>query len=128
MMQLAEQIYLRPSKELSYLCHLAKNLYNEANFQFRQFFFNLGEYVNYYDLQIILKGYECYQALPAQTSQQILDLTAKNWKSYFAAVKQYKIHPERFLGCPRPPHYKKKNGESIVIFTNQNTRIKNGYI
>lgn len=29
---------------------------------------------------------------------------------------------------PKLPKYKNKNGESIAIFTNQNSRIKNGYI
>jgi len=127
-MQLTEQIQLKSSKELSHLCHLAKNLYNQANFQYRQFFFNLNEFINYYDLQVILKEKECYKQLPAQTSQQILDLVMKNWKSYWNALKMYKIDPSKFLGRPKMPKYKAKDGESICIFTNQNTRIKDGYI
>jgi putative transposase len=127
-MQLTEQIQLKWTPELSNLCHKVKNLYNEANYQYRQFHFNLDEFINYYDLQVILKNYECYKQLPAQTSQQILDLVMKNWKSYWSALKEYKINPSKFLGCPRPPKYKEKNGESICIFTNQNTRIKDGYI
>jgi putative transposase len=79
-------------------------------------------------LQVILKDKNCYKALPAQTSQQILDLLIKNWKSYWNALKEYKKEPSKFLGRPKPPKYKEKNGESIVIFTNQNTRIKNGTI
>lgn len=127
-MQLTEQIQLKSSPELSRLCHLAKNLYNQANYQYRQFFFNLEEFINYYDLQVILKEKECYKQLPAQTSQQILDLVIKNWKSYWASLKEYKINPSKFLGRPKIPKYKSKNGECIVIFTNQNTRIKNGFI
>lgn len=127
-MQLTEQIQVKYSKELSHLCHCAKNLYNQANFHFRQFFFNLGEFINYYDLNYILKNSECYKSLPAQTSQQILQLVMQNWKSYFASLKEYKINPSKFLGRPKPPKYKQKNGENIVIFTNQNTRIQNGYI
>jgi putative transposase len=127
-MQVTEQIQLKSSATLSKLCHLAKNLYNEALFHYRQFFFNLDEFINYYDLQVILKNYECYKALPVQTSQQILQLVMKNWKSYWAALKTYKIDPSAFLGRPKPPKYKEKNGESICIFTNQNTRIKDGYI
>ena len=127
-MQLAERIQLRASPELSGLCHLAKNLYNEANFEFRQFFFNLGEYINYYDLQVMLKNAACYKALPAQTSQQILRLVIKNWKGFFAASKEYKRDPSKFQGRPRPPRYKEKDGESIAIFTNQNTRVKGRFI
>jgi putative transposase len=127
-MQLTEQIQLKSTPELSILCHETKNLYNEANFQYRQFHFNLDEFINYYDLQVILKEYDCYKSLPAQTAQQTLKLLIQNWKSYWSALKEYKIHPEKFLGCPRPPKYKEKNGESICIFTNQNTHLKDGFI
>lgn len=113
---------------LSSLCHLAKNLYNLANFHYRQFFFNLETMINYYDLQIILKDHEAYKALPAQSSQQIMRLVIKNWKSYWRSSREYQNDPSKFLGKPKIPKYKKKDGESIVIFTNQNTRIKNGMI
>jgi putative transposase len=120
---------LKSSPELSLLCHKAKNLYNEALFQYRQFFFNLEEFINYYDLQVILKNYDCYKQLPAQTSQQILNLVMNNWKSYWMALRKYKINPSKFLGRPKIPDYKKgKTNESLCIFTNQNTRIKDGYI
>jgi putative transposase len=127
-MQLTEQIQLKYSKELSHLCHLSKNLYNEANYQYRQFFFNLGEFINYYDLDLILKHYECYKALPAQTNQQILQLVDQNWKSYWNALKEYRINYSKFLGRPQLPKYKKKDSEHVVIFTNQNTRLKEGFI
>jgi hypothetical protein len=68
-MELVEQIQVRLSPELSALCHCAKNLYNLGNFHVRQFFFLLGECINYYDLHFILKNSACYRALPAQTNQ-----------------------------------------------------------
>jgi len=126
--QLTEQIQHKKTLELSHLCHLAKNLYNLANFHYRQFFFKLEEFLSYYDLQVILKDHEAYKVLPAQTSQQILRLVIQNWKSYWRALKEYQIDPSKFFAKPKIPKYKKKNGESIVIFTNQNTRIKNGMI
>ncbi len=127
-MQATEQIHLKPGKALTLLCHRAKNLYNEANFYFRQFFFRLGELVNYYDLQFALKNSSCYNALPAQTAQQTLKLVIQNWTSYFAARREYLQDPGKFLGCPRPPKYKAKDGECVAIFTNQNTRVKGGYL
>ncbi len=127
-MQAVEQIQLKPTQSLSSLCHRAKNLYNEANFYFRQFFFHLGELVNYYDLQFALKNSECYKDLPAQTAQQTIRLVVQNWTSYFAARREYKRDPTKFLGCPRPPKYKAKSGECAAIFTNQNTRVKGGYL
>lgn len=107
---------------------MAKNLYNLANFHYRQFLFHLDEFINYYDLQIILKDHSVYKALPAQTSQQILRLVMKNWKSYWKALKEYSKDKSKFLGRPKMPNYKRKNGESIAIFTNQNSWIKNGYL
>ncbi len=90
--------------------------------------FHLDEFINYYDLQVILKDHSTYKALPAQTSQQILRLVMKDWKSYWKALKEYTLDKSKFLGRPQMPNYKRKDGESIAIFTNQNSRIKNGYL
>ena len=114
--------------QLSKLCHLAKNLYNLANWYVRQDFFKLNNLLNYYDLDYILKDKQVYRKLPSQTSQQILKLVNRNWRAYFRALKEYRINPKKFKNKPRIPHYKKKNGESIVIFTNQQCRIKEGYL
>ena len=127
-MKLTEIIQVKKSKELSLLCYLAKNLYNVANFHYRQFFFHLDEFINYYDLQVILKDHKTYKILPAQTSQQILRLVIKNWKSYWKKLKDYLKDKSTYLGRPKMPNYKRKNGQSIAIFTNQNSWIKNGYI
>ncbi len=127
-MRLTEQIQVRASVELSKLCHLAKNLYNSANWYYRQDFFKLDNFLNYFDLDFILKHKEVYRNLPAQTSQQILKLIIKNWRSYFRATKEYKRDYTKFRKRPRIPGYKKKNGESIIIFTNQQCKIRNGYL
>ena len=39
--------------------------------------------------------------------------------SEFKAQKAYKKHPELFTGRPGIPEYVEKNGEYILIFTNQ---------
>ncbi len=127
-MRLTEQIQIKKSSELSKLCHLAKNLYNFANWYYRQDFFKLNNFLSYYDLDLILKHKEAYRNLPAQTSQQILKLIIMNWKSYFRAIKEYKQDFTKFQRRPKIPGYKKKNGESIVIFTNQQCKIRNGYL
>ena len=127
-MKLAERIELRKTENLSHLCHLAKNLYNLANFYVRQEFFYLDNWLRYYDLWFILKNTACYQNLPSQTAQQILKVVDHNWKSFFNSMRERKIHPERYLGCPKPPGYKQKNGEFVVLFTNQQCRIREGYL
>ncbi|NVM54771.1 MAG: IS200/IS605 family element transposase accessory protein TnpB [Candidatus Helarchaeota archaeon] len=127
-MRLTERIQLKKSTALSQLCHRAKNLYNLANYTIRQRFFKDRHWYRYYYLNGLLNQATAYRALPIQTSQQILRLLDKNWKSFFRAMNDWKINPEKYQGGPRLPRYKPKNGESIVIFTNQQCRIKNGYL
>jgi len=127
-MKQTEQIQVKRTPELATLCHLAKNLYNEANYIIRQEFFKTGRWVRYTTLDRLLKPSLNYQALPSQTSQQLLRLLDKNWVSFFKAIKDWKVHPQKYLGRPKLPKYKKKNGEAIVIFTNQNAHIRNNCI
>jgi len=127
-MKLVEQIRVPPSAELKSLCRAANALYNEANFQFRQFFFLLGEVKTYYDLDFILKGYPCYRALPAQTNQQVLRQVVQDWQNFFASCKAKRDSPAKFRGPVRPPGYKPRGGQCVATFTNQNTRLKGGWI
>jgi putative transposase len=123
-----ERIWLKPSDDLSKMCHLSKNLFNESNYLVRQEFFSTGKWTRYTTLADQLKTSENYRQLPAQTAQQTLILVDKNWKSFFKAIKEWKKHPEKFLARPRIPGYKPKDGESIVIFTNQQASIKEGVL
>ncbi len=127
-MKLTETIQVKRSQEFSNLCHLAKNLYNIANWYYRQDFFALNNCLSYYDLDFILKDKGAYRALPSQTSQQALKLVVWNWKSYFKAIAEYRLNPRKFRAKPRIPNYKKKNGENIAIFTNQQCKIKDGWL
>ena len=80
--------------------------------------------------KIIKRDYEdVYRSLPAQTTQQILRLIEKDWKSFFNANREFKKNPQVFTGRPKLPNYKdKKDGLGIVIFTNQQCNIKNNFI
>jgi putative transposase len=110
------------------LCFKSKNLYNYANYIVRQEFINNNEWIRYNSLDKMLKHEEVYKELPSQTSQQILRLLDRNWKSFFQAIKDWSKNKEKYLGKPKLPKYKKKNGRNIVIFTNQQCKIKDGYI
>ena len=127
-MRLTEVIQIEYSFELSKICHLDKNLYNLASWYVRQDFFNLNSLLTYYDLDFILKNKQAYQNLPSQTSQQILKYVSRNWKSYFRGLEKYKSNFRKFKKRPKIPRYKRKNGESIAIFTNQQCMIKRGYL
>jgi len=76
----------------------------------------------------MLKEHETYKNLPAQTAQQTLRLLDRNWKSFFRAIKEWEKDKEKFNGRPNLPKYKKKNGRSVAIFTNQQCKIKDEHL
>nr|MDO8079727.1 transposase [Candidatus Freyarchaeota archaeon] len=123
-----EQIHLKPNSNLSKLCHHSKSLYNQANHIIRQNLFKTGKWTRYQELAGMLKNSPSYRALPAQTAQQTLKTLDQNWKALFRATREWKKNPEKFLGKPKIPGYKKKNGEYLLIFTNQQCRIMGGEI
>lgn len=92
------------------MCFHSKNLYNEANYVIRQKFIESREYINYYDMNKEFKTHENYKLCFSQPANCTLRLLDKNWKSYFAAIKDWKQHPEKYLGMPKLPKYLKKDG------------------
>jgi putative transposase len=84
--------------------------------------------MRYRELYALLKTTLAYQNLPAQTAQQVLRLLDQNWKAFFTAIKDWHAYPGKYLGRPRLPRYKPKNGEFIVIFTNQQCHIRDGLL
>lgn len=121
-----EQIWLNPNETISELCHYSKNLWNEANYTIRQEFFSTGKWIRYGELDKKLKSSENYKALNAQSAQQTLRRIDKSWKGTFKGIKEYKKNPGKFLGKVKLPKYKPKDGEAILIFTNQQCEIKDG--
>ena len=45
------------------LCHIAKNLTNEAIYNVRQYYFNEGKYLNYEKNYVLLKSSDNYKML-----------------------------------------------------------------
>jgi putative transposase len=123
-----EQVWLEPNETLSELCHSSKNLWNEANYHVRQDFFMSGKWTRYNTLAGTFKTSENFKFINAQTAQQILKILDRSWKSFFKSIKEYAKHPEKFLGRPKLPGYKEKDGEFMLVFTNQQVSIYNGYL
>lgn len=117
---------------LDEFCYKSKNLYNYANYIIRQEFINNNKWLRYNDLDKLLKqeGNDFdYRNMPlANTSQQCLRLLDKNWKSFFQSIKDYNKNPNKYLGRPKLPKYKSKNGRNVLILTNQNCKISKGII
>jgi len=129
-----EQIYIRDNETISMVCHLSKNLFNQANYILRQQFLKQEKLSSYNDLvKLFQKPSENnennnYQKLPAQTAQWTIKKVKQSWYSFFKARRAWKKHPEKFTGMPKPPKYKEKNGEFMLIFTNQQCKIEKGVL
>ncbi|MFB2918073.1 RNA-guided endonuclease InsQ/TnpB family protein [Aerosakkonema funiforme] len=95
--------------EIDYLAFLSKNLFNLANYHYRQHFFQHHEKLNFNQLYHLLSQTPDYKALPTKVSKQIIRRLDSAWTSYFQAVKTWQINPEKFLGQPRIPGYKHKS-------------------
>lgn len=108
------------------MCFRSKNLYNYANYILRQEFIKNQKTVSAFDLNKRLKNEEAFKELPAKTSQQIIIALCRNWKSFFVAIKDWKINKGKYLGKPALPRYKKKNGRNIVLFDYQQGTLKDG--
>lgn len=108
--------------------HKSKNLYNHANFIVRTEFVKNDKWIRYDDLDKILKAdldYDDYRQMPtAQSAQQTLKLLDNNWKSFFKAINEWNKNKDKFLGRPKLPNYKPKDGKAILIMTNQNVKLK----
>ncbi|MBB6176049.1 putative transposase [Anoxybacillus tengchongensis] len=113
-------------------CFRAKNLYNFANYQVRQTFFQHGAYLSYNKLDKLLKtkGMDAdYRAMPlAQCAQQTLRMLHQNWKSFFQAMKDWAKSKEKYTGRPKPPKYLRKDGRYVLVLTNQSCKIEDGFV
>ena len=127
-----ERHYIRKSnelwKEFDDLCFKSKNLYNYANYIQRQKFIKGEKIYKHTELDKLINKSPPYKELGSQSSQRLLRLLEKNWKSFFIAIKDYSKHPNKYLGKPRIPKYKKKDGRYICELKNIQFRIENGYI
>nr|BBH85255.1 transposase [Thermosporothrix sp. COM3] len=72
--------------------------------------------MNYAAIFHQIKTHEAYQALPRKVSNDVLRLLDKNWKSFFKAMKAWKEDPSKFLGRPKLPKYKEKDGRNILVY------------
>lgn len=93
-----------------------------------------GSYINYNLMDSLAKTLdnsltEDYKSLPYSTcSQQVLRLLDKNWKSFFKSLKKYRSSKDGYKATPKIPKYLSKNGRYIIFLTNQNCKLKDGYL
>ena len=129
-----EQIFIRDYGAISSMCHISKNLFNQANYILRNQFFRKEKMSTYKELAkefakpSDIEENNNFQKLSAQTAQWTIKKVKESWTSFFGALRSYKKNPELFNGVPKPPKYKHRDGEFMLVFTNQQCSIAHGIL
>lgn len=122
------------------LCWKSKNLYNYGNYIIKQEFIKTSKekecglrenanWIRYNELYHIVKDSEPYRDFGGNIGQSTLRKLDKNWKSYFASIKEWSKNPEKYKGIPKTPQYlQKENGRYECDLPNNRFKIVDGYI
>jgi putative transposase len=104
-------------QEIDKLSFLSKNLWNYANYQLRQHFFETGKRLRFELLYRLVCQSVDYKALPTKVSKQIIRRLDRAWESYFKAVKVWNVAPHKFKAKPKLPGYKDKvKGRNLLPY------------
>ena len=110
------------------MCFKSKNLYNYANYIIRQEFINNGNWIKYNQLFQLVKESDPYKNIGSNVGQGTLRILDKNWKSFFKAIKDWKKNPNKYLGRPKIPKYKDKDGRFLLSLDSNKVKLKDGYV
>ena len=102
-------------KSIKELCHIAKNLTNQAIYNVRQYYFAEGEYLNYEKNYALLKSSDNYKMLNSNMAQQILKEVDGSFKSFFGLLKLAKNGKYAFKDCKLPKYLPKDGYATLVI-------------
>ena len=67
----------------------------------------------------------CALPISGQATLRILD---KNWKSFFVAIKDWKKNPSKYLGRPKLPKYKDKDGRFVLSLDSNKVKLIDGWV
>ena len=99
---------------IKYLCHIAKNLTNEAIYNVRQHYFKEGKYLSYHQNYSLLKSSPNYKTLNSNMAEQILREVDGSFKSFFGLLRLAKKGEYSFKDC-KLPNYLPKDGYTTLI-------------
>lgn len=108
----------------------ANNLYNQCIY-FAKHSENLSDDLK--NLDKVMKSFtdehDNYRSFGyAACAQQVIRLFHQNLRSYFASIKDYKKHPDKYTGQPRFPRFRKSGDRFQVIFTNQAAKLDDSLV
>ena len=76
-------------------------------------------------LMRVTKNPDFFSGLPMQTAQLIVQQACADFQSWLKALKDWKLHPDKYLGKPKMPGYTKSDFGQVP-FNNQECLVKNG--
>lgn len=107
------------------LSHTAKNLYNQAVYNIRQYYFQENKYLNYQKNNSLLKSSDNYKTLNSNMAQQILKEVDGSFKSFFGLLK--KKNKGMYNAKVKLPNYLLKNSFTTLVIgfvrLNENTLV-----
>lgn len=119
-MLMTKKIVYKPKNHelivLNLFSYAASKLWNVANYE-KHNYKELGfdTFPDWYDQKKRLKDNYWYKNLPSQTSQDVLDVLQKSWKSFF------KLKETKGIKNPKPPTYKRN--KSNFTFLNNGFKV-----
>ena len=98
-------------RSIKELCHIAKNLTNQAIYNIRQHYFAEGKYLKFELNYALLKSSDNYRTLNSNMAQQILKVVDGSFKSFFGLLKKGK---HALKDC-RLPRYLPSDGYTTLV-------------
>lgn len=106
-------------KTIKKLCHIAKNLANEAIYNVRQSFFKEKRYLNYYENWNLLKKSSVnYKKLQTHVAEQVIQQVDAMFQSFFGLLKLKK--EGKYSQKVKLPNYLPKDGFIALTVTDFN--------
>lgn len=102
-------------KSIKELCHIAKNLTNEAIYNVRQYYFTEDKFLKYEKNYTLFKSSPNYKELNSNIAQQILKEVDGSFKSFFGLIKLAKQGKYSFKDCKLPRYLPKDGYTTLVI-------------
>lgn len=129
----AERILVKPSDQnylaVRHACRLAKSVFNVANYRIRQEFINNSNVISHsaVDKELKKAAHESYRGMPsAASAQRVIQVLGKDWKSFFASIKEWRKSPDKFNGRPKLPNYAQH--QKTFIVGRNGFKVENGMV
>lgn len=117
---------LKPNQfeELNNMCHHSNSLYNCCLYVIKEYYKQTAKYIGQNALYKEIKNNEHYKALPAKMSQQIVRLSDKNYRSFFALLK--KKNNGQYGSNVNEPKFRKSGDLFNLILPNDQINLYKG--